>query len=403
MKLRVLFALWLVIIFCGCKKLGTPFFEISQTEFNIAGDITTFTIDLQSNCDWIVSSDAQWCTPRRGLNSILLTLTFNNDVRRVANLTLSYNGVVKLLTIVQEKYVYNLPVVFHILYNNMANPNEYVMQGRIAKIIEGCNKYYRDMNIEVQLVAAKKDPQGNILKEPGVNRVKVENSVIDAIALMSGNSVTNRNLIWNVDAYVNVLVYTFSNNTLLGISHMPYTLDSNPLDGLSSLNFTPKYSNLKYPYCISLNNAYIYREKQDAKYKSLDSETTMAHELGHYIGLFHVFLDERDNFNSHKDSDYCADTPCYIRSEYVKAIKENFVGCNINEFLQRTDCYGNVFISDNIMDYEYGYLNTFTKNQHNRMRHVLNYSPLIPGPKIGRTKIDNFNNEPLDLPIRFIK
>ena len=41
------------------------------------------------------------------------------------------------------------------------------------------------------------------------------------------------------------------------------------------------------------------------------------------------------------------------------------------------------FISYNIMDYAISYSNQFTQNQRERIRHVLSYSPLIPGPKKG--------------------
>ncbi|MGV4509066.1 hypothetical protein ACQ1Q1_11855, partial [Ornithobacterium rhinotracheale] len=40
------------------------------------------------------------------------------------------------------------------------------------------------------------------------------------------------------------------------------------------------------------------------------------------------------------------------------------------------------FISRNIMDYDYCYKNQFTQDQKEIVRHVLTYSPFIPGPKI---------------------
>ncbi|MEG1935331.1 MAG: zinc-dependent metalloproteinase lipoprotein, partial [Rikenellaceae bacterium] len=51
----------------------------------------------------------------------------------------------------------------------------------------------------------------------------------------------------------------------------------------------------------------------------------------------------------------------------------------------RTSIDGKNFISRNIMDYTWSYSNEFTQDQRQRIRHVLNYSPLMPGPKFDRS------------------
>ena len=71
--------------------------------------------------------------------------------------------------------------------------------------------------------------------------------------------------------------------------------------------------------------------------------------------------------------------------------------------VKRTGCDGIEFISYNIMDYAISYSNQFTQNQRERIRHVLSYSPLIPGPKKGDIDTRALNEGPLDLPIRTIK
>ena len=69
----------------------------------------------------------------------------------------------------------------------------------------------------------------------------------------------------------------------------------------------------------------------------------------------------------------------------------------------RTDRQKIKIISYNIMDYAISYSNQFTQNQRERIRHVLSYSPLIPGPKKGDIDTRALNEGPLDLPIRTIK
>ena len=98
------------------------------------------------------------------------------------------------------------------------------------------------------------------------------------------------------------------------------------------------------------------------------------------------------SYNKQEYDSYCD----YIyENEEAKYTFENLV--------KRTGCDGIEFISYNIMDYAISYSNQFTQNQRERIRHVLSYSPLIPGPKKGDINTRALNEGPLDLPIRTIK
>ena len=81
--------------------------------------------------------------------------------------------------------------------------------------------------------------------------------------------------------------------------------------------------NISFPLSVSINAKYINtlsarytsssKEKTFRGYKEEDVVVTLAHELGHYLGLFHVFAEDRNNgvIDSCVDSDYCQDTPSY--------------------------------------------------------------------------------------------
>ena len=74
--------------------------------------------------------------------------------------------------------------------------------------------------------------------------------------------------------------------------------------------------------------------------------------------------------------------------------------------LSRNSCDGKTFESDNIMDYFFTYGFKITKDQQTRIRNVLNYSPLIPGPKLSNGTTSTRASEPsgrIDLPITIIK
>ena len=55
------------------------------------------------------------------------------------------------------------------------------------------------------------------------------------------------------------------------------------------------------------------------------------------------------------------------------------------------------------MDYSVSYSDQFTQDQYNRVRHVLAYSPLIPGPKKGQGRARSAAEGFLKLPIRVVK
>jgi hypothetical protein len=57
-------------------------------------------------------------------------------------------------------------------------------------------------------------------------------------------------------------------------------------------------------------------------------------------------------------------------------------GTDIQKFMKRQSCDGREYDSYNIMDYSLGYAFQLTAVQKMRIRHVLYYSPLIPGPKL---------------------
>ncbi|MEG2527512.1 MAG: zinc-dependent metalloproteinase lipoprotein, partial [Mucinivorans sp.] len=118
--------------------------------------------------------------------------------------------------------------------------------------------------------------------------------------------------------------------------------------------------------------------------------------------------DDNGNVISWKDdTDYCKDTPNYDRAGYEDWL-DNYMSTTPPENLKfpemnmRTAIDGKKFVSRNIMDYYWTWSNEFTPDQRTRVRHVLNYSPLMPGPKLSRSlsRADGPLTEP---PIRAIQ
>lgn len=188
-------------------------------------------------------------------------------------------------------------------------------------------------------------------------------------------------------------------------------------DVLPDMNIT--LANLNYVRCVSINSSFI-GDVDDAltpyapeSYKEIitkqvDDGVTLAHELGHYFGLRHAFSESNVGV---LDTDYCEDTPSYNYVEYQMAVQQIYQKLEEEEgfaasfdwatLFDRTNCRtGEKYISHNIMDYAYSYLDEFTADQRLRVRHVLDYSPMIPGPKQTRAYLSTkaVSDGPMDLP-----
>lgn len=430
MKTRLIFLLPLVWILIGCDDSDSATLNISESKFdNISASGESLTIDITCSSSWTVTSNKQWCIPntQKGENDGKLILTINANLEsssRTATVTIISHKVSKTIQITQngstntaEEYHYQLPVIFHVFYKDANDPLQKVSSSRLSAILDKVNSLYKnkknsvDMNLTFTL--ATTDKNGATLPNPGVEYIQwPESYPIDCDDFMNDESGKYVKYLWDPNSYINIMVYNFYsdpnfNFVTLGIAHIPFsTTGNNYLEGLSETkNSHLTLANLKFPLCVSINSLYINEESTPTEYTTVDVTVTLAHELGHYLGLHHVFAETTNG--TCEDTDYCKDTKSYNKQEYdsyCDYIYENEEAkYTFENLVKRTGCDGIEFISYNIMDYAISYSNQFTQNQRERIRHVLSYSPLIPGPKKGDINTRALNEEPLDLPIRTIK
>lgn len=440
MNPKYILILLISILFISCGKDSVPAVEISQTDFrNISYEETSVNVELRTALEWTATSLVDWCRVSQGSGTGSTTLSLHLD----GNVNKERSGVVTIWTreeIIKisiqqsalpagQEYHYKVPVIFHVLYKNQNDRKQYIPQTRLADILENINAYYKgetlykggdagvDMNLE--FVLAETDEEGNALSAPGVEYVKLDNMPLDCEAFMSAKK--NTELLWDPNRYVNVMLYNFAevdggNSIILGISHLPLsTSGSNYLEGLPAVEYSYlTKENLPYPKCVSINSLYAYEETaNDGRYNSYDVNVTLAHELGHYLGLHHAFDENDDSSLSTQcvNSDYCDDTPSYNRTAYLMNLRamlsevaQNGGKVSMAEAVKRENCKtGEAFSSYNLMDYEISYSDRFTNDQRKRIRHVLTYSPLTPGPKKSKADTRSAINGPLDLPMIIVK
>lgn len=430
MNLKTILFLCVIGLVWSCNDAtDNVFLTVSQNLFSIESGDVTLEVDISSNGEWeVVSSAPQWCIPGSavGKNNATLQLKITANINKLDRAATVYVRVrsgaeIQEIKIAQkgianlnpDTYCYRIPVIFHVLYQDKNDNNQHPAADRFKEIIEQCNRIYQskvnpnstDMNLE--FVLATQSPNGETLPHAGVEYIQRGTSKMDHRKFMSEENKDNVGLLWDLDEYINVMVYEFTNENVLGVSHLPFSMKSSYLEGLTEVKYLVKTSNLVYPHCVSINSSYIHEQSTEDMYNSLDVSVSLAHELGHYLGLYHVFSeDENGEANQCLDSDYCDDTPMYNRIEYDQWLEKYFAETSLpllSDVVKRKACDGSTFVSHNILDYAYSYSDLFSSDQKRRVRHVLANSPLIPGPK-KETRTRTVTLQGIqDLPIRVME
>ncbi len=262
--------------------------------------------------------------------------------------------------------IYQIPIVVHIVHDNNMNNiggsgNSNISNDQILSQIEVLNEDFRRLNPDTNntpsifksiaadtkftFCLASFDPDGQATD--GITRHYSSSLPFDA-----NNSLQNRRLkaygYWPADQYLNIWV-TELQDDILGYATFPSDID---IDGLSNSPSDIYTDGIVIDHRTFGNNA------GTSLGGNYNNGRTTTHEVGHWLGLYHIWGDDDDCISP----DYCDDTPSQqFASDGCPSEKAS---CTQRDMFE------------NYMDYSYdACMNLFTEDQKNRMRSVIELSP----------------------------
>lgn len=260
------------------------------------------------------------------------------------------------------KGVLQIPVIVHVVHfgepvgtgPNIAAEQVYsqieVMNEDFRRMLgsRGYNDDARGADVEIEFVPALVDPEGNLLEEPGIHRYQ---GPLPAYVLEDIEILIKPATIYDPNRYLNMWTVNFA-ALLLGYAQFP-----DPAHGLA-FGVGCDTGGADTDGVVQLYSAFGSREKypEGTYVNNYDLGRTVTHEVGHWMGLRHIWGDGGCGVD-----DYCGDTPMAAGSNG---------GCPTDA----VSC-GSVDMIENYMDYTYdGCMNIFTNDQALRMRTVMTKS-----------------------------
>ena len=261
------------------------------------------------------------------------------------------------MTSSQNGTIITIPVVVHVIHSGQnvgvaPNITDSQVQSQLIVMTNdfrrtagtpGFNSNAIGADTEIQFVLAKQDPFGNPTN--GIDRV---NLCAASFTRDEINATVKPTTIWDPTQYLNMWSVNFTDTTLLGYAQFP---NASGLQGLNSSGGSASTDGVVANY--STFGGAAYNDGTFILVAPYNQGRTMTHEVGHWLGLRHIWGDATCG------TDYCADTPTAHTSNGGCPVVQN-CSSNGNEMVQ------------NYMDYTSDLcMNIYTADQKTRIRTII--------------------------------
>lgn len=246
-----------------------------------------------------------------------------------------------------------LPIVFHIITSGSGATN--VAATWVQRQVDQLNLDYRNLagstnpvagDIQIEFCLALRDENDNVLSEPGINRVTSYGAGPFSSNQMDAN--VKPGTIWNPNDYVNIWVADLSGG-LLGYAQFP---SNSTLSGLNTNGGSANTDGV-----VILNTSLGSVANPNPSGGQYGMGRTLTHELGHWLGLRHIWGDGGCTVD-----DFCNDTP--------KSDAANYNCSTTNSCNDGTPDPNDMI--ENYMDYTNdACMDIFTEDQKTRVRTVM--------------------------------
>ena len=263
---------------------------------------------------------------------------------------------------------YTLPVIVHIIHSGEAvGVGTNISPLQVQSQLDVLNEDYRNTNadgslvpnvyqplrgdMQIQFVPAKYDPNGNVLAEPGIDRVNRSTKGWNAppYTMAYINSTVKPGSYWDPSRYINIWTTDMSGG-ILGYAQFP-----DNAAGLGGLNASGGAANTDGVVILYSSYGSSSRYPGGIYLPPYDKGRTLTHELGHWFSLRHIWGDATCG------NDFCSDTPTQQTSSS---------GCPTFPRVTCSNVTGDMTM--NYMDYSNDLcLYMFTQGQKDRMQAVM--------------------------------
>lgn len=211
---------------------------------------------------------------------------------------------------------YTIPVIIHIIHRGTAiGTDANISNAQAISQVAILNADFGGTNIDIsklpaifssvkagdtgiRFCLAKTDPEGNVLPEPGIDRIDgtaiywEDTDTLEQEDLINYFQYTIKpTTIWNAKKYLNVWISDMSKSGLLGYASFPSGTPNSGLNGVEN----------------AYSSGVVINQRAWGNIGTVaipyDRGRTATHEIGHWLGLRHIWGDAKCG------TDYCNDTP----------------------------------------------------------------------------------------------